>query len=71
MYNKALGIVFLLIGLYVLQGALFSFFNPDYPMKKAMITGGIQLIIAIFPLVLGIKFFKKKVTVNQEDKEVQ
>lgn len=67
MYNKVLGVVFILIGVYVLQGALFSFTNPDYPAKKAMITGGIQLIIAIFPLILGFKLFRKKVVINQKD----
>jgi hypothetical protein len=40
MYNKILGTVFLLIGLYVLGGAIFSFTNPDYPGKKALFTGG-------------------------------
>ncbi len=67
MYNKILGIIFYLIGLYVLQGALFSFINPDYPVKKAMITGGIQIIIAIFPLILGFKFYRKKAVINQKD----
>ena len=67
MYNKVLGVVFLFIGLYVLQGALFSFTNPDYPAKKAIITGGIQFIIAIFPLILGFKLFRKKAVINQKD----
>lgn len=71
MYNKVLGVVFLLIGLYVLQGSLFSFINPNYPAKKAMITGGIQLIIAVFPLLLGIKFFRKKNIISQKDTEVE
>ena len=66
MYNKILGIVFILIGLYVLQGALFSFTNPEYPANKAMVTGGIQLIIAILPLILGFKLFRKKAVISQK-----
>jgi hypothetical protein len=67
MYNKILGAVFLLIGLYVLGGAIFSFTNPDYPGKKALFTGGIQLAIAIFPLILGVKLFRKKAVINNKE----
>ena len=67
MYNKILGAVFLLIILYVLGGAIFSFTNPDYPGKKALFTGGIQLIIALFPLILGIKLFGKKAVINKKE----
>jgi len=67
MYNKILGVIFLLVGLYVLQGAFFSFTNPDYPQKKALITGAIQLAIAIFPLVLGVKLFRKKAVINKKE----
>jgi len=71
MYNKVLGVVFILVGLYVLQGSLFSFTNPDYPAKKALITGVIQLVIAIFPLILGVKLFRKKIIINQQNNEVK
>ena len=67
MYNKVLGLIFLLVSLYVLQGAIFSFTNTDYPQKKALITGGIQLVIALFPLVLGVKFFRKKAVINKKE----
>jgi len=67
MYNKVLGVIFLLVGLYILQGAIFSLTNPDYPQKKALITGGIQLIIALFPLISGVKLFRKKAIINKKE----
>ncbi len=66
MYSKILGVIFLVIGLYVLGGAVFSFTNPDYPGKKALITGGVQLALALFPLFLGVKLLKAKAVQNQE-----
>jgi hypothetical protein len=63
MYNKILGAIFAGIGLYILLGALGAFSN-DWPMKKILFVSGIQLTIAIFPLIIGIKLLKKKADIN-------
>ncbi|WP_457593973.1 hypothetical protein [Hydrogenimonas sp.] len=68
MYSKILGIVFFLVGLYVLMGAIVSFTNPNYPAQKALITGGVQLAIALFPLMIGIKLLRKKAAVINQKK---
>lgn len=68
MHNKIIGTIFTGVGLYIFLGALGAFAN-DWPMKKILFVSGIQLIIAIFTLIIGIKLLKKKIDVNAKKVE--
>lgn len=63
MYIKILGAIFTGIGIFIFLGAVGVFAN-DWPVKKLLFVSGIQLIIAIFPLIIGIKLLKKKTVIN-------
>ena len=58
MSNKIIGTLLIAFGL----GILLSTMGNNWPMQKILFVGGIKILIAIVPIIFGIKFLKKNKT---------
>ncbi|MDY0117728.1 MAG: hypothetical protein RBR59_09140 [Sulfurimonadaceae bacterium] len=58
MTNKIIGFILIGFGIGILLSAIGAMEN-DWPIQKIVFVSGIQVLIALFPLIIGIKFFKK------------
>ncbi|SFV62137.1 hypothetical protein MNB_SM-4-1746 [hydrothermal vent metagenome] len=61
MSNKIIGIILVAFGAGILLSAIgtIATMGNSWPMQKVLFVGGIKILIAIVPIIFGIKFLKK------------
>lgn len=60
MSNKIIGIILVAFGAGILLSAIGTMGN-NWPIQKILFVSGIQILIALVPLVIGIKLLKKTI----------
>jgi len=57
MSNKIIGSILIAFGIGILLSAIGAMRN-NWPMQKILFVSGIQILIALVPIIFGIKFLK-------------
>ncbi|XPV70531.1 MAG: hypothetical protein ACNI25_08085 [Halarcobacter sp.] len=57
MSNKTIGIILIAFGVGILLSAIGAMGN-NWPIQKILFVSGIQILIALIPIIFGIKFLK-------------
>jgi len=65
MSNKIIGIMLIAFATGILLNAIGAMGN-NWPIQKILFVSGIQILIALVPLVFGIKLFKKNNKVKED-----
>jgi len=59
MSNKIIGIILIAFGIGILLSAIGAMGN-NWPIQKIIFVSGIQILIALLPIIFGLKFLKNE-----------